>query len=71
LEPGTAGLELLLGKLRDWSDRTASVIQALDVQIKDIQDHEKTTAEAAKEYESERITIATQVAEVCSLGLGC
>ncbi|KAJ1310692.1 hypothetical protein OPQ81_009218 [Rhizoctonia solani] len=63
LEPGTAGLEVLLSKLRDWSSRTATVIQALDVQIQGIKDNEKATADAAKEYESERVAVATQIAE--------
>lgn len=63
LEPGTAGLELLLNKLRDWSDRTSGVIKALDVQIKTIQDNEKAAAEAAKEHESERLAMATHLAE--------
>ncbi|KAH7330599.1 hypothetical protein B0J17DRAFT_678748 [Rhizoctonia solani] len=63
LEPGAAGLEDLLGKLRDWSNRTATVIQALDVQIKSINDNEKAAADAAKAHESERLATATQVAE--------
>ncbi|KAB5593547.1 COP9 signalosome complex subunit 7b [Ceratobasidium theobromae] len=63
LEPGTTGLETLLNKLRDWSDRTASVIQALDTQIKEIQDKEKAATDATKEHESERIALATQLAE--------
>ncbi|KAL5640584.1 hypothetical protein ACGC1H_001157 [Rhizoctonia solani] len=63
LEPGTAGLESLLGKLRDWSNRTATVIQALDVQIQGIKDNEKTAADAASRHERERVATATQVAE--------
>ncbi|CUA71398.1 COP9 signalosome complex subunit 7b [Rhizoctonia solani] len=63
LEPGTTGLEDLLGKLRDWSNRTATVIQALDVQIQGIKDNEKAMADAAREHERERVATATQVAE--------
>lgn len=63
LEPAT-GLELLLGKLRDWSDRTSSVIQALDTQIQEIANDEKVAAIAAKEQEDARIAMATHVAEI-------
>lgn len=63
LEPGTAGLELLLGKLRDWSNRTSSVIQALDTQIQEIASDEKAAVEAAKVHEDARIAMATHVAE--------
>jgi COP9 signalosome complex subunit 7 len=65
LEPGPAGLELLLSKLRDWSDRTSGVIQSLDVQIQEIENDEKAAEIAAKEHDAERIAMATQVAEVC------
>ncbi|CEL59972.1 COP9 signalosome complex subunit 7 OS=Dictyostelium discoideum GN=csn7 PE=1 SV=1 [Rhizoctonia solani AG-1 IB] len=60
---GAAGLQALLSKLRDWSNRTSTVIQALDVQIQGIKDKEKTTADADREYESERVAMATQIAE--------
>ncbi|QRV76931.1 COP9 signalosome complex subunit 7b [Ceratobasidium sp. AG-Ba] len=63
LEPGTASLEQLLAKLQDWSNRTSTVIQSLDVQIQQIQDDEKLAAAAAKEHDAERIAMATQVAE--------
>ncbi|EUC65690.1 auxin efflux carrier transmembrane protein, partial [Rhizoctonia solani AG-3 Rhs1AP] len=63
LEPGTVGLESLLGKLRDWSSRTATVIQALDGQIQGVKDNEKTVTDAANRHERERVAMATQVAE--------
>ncbi|QRW05829.1 COP9 signalosome complex subunit 7b [Ceratobasidium sp. AG-Ba] len=63
LEPGTASLEQLLAKLQDWSNRTSTVIQSLDVQIQQIQEDEKAAAAAAKEHDAERIAMATQVAE--------
>ncbi|CAE6466245.1 unnamed protein product [Rhizoctonia solani] len=63
LEPDNVGLEVLLGKLRDWSSRTATVIQALDDQIQGIKDNEKAMADAAREHERERVTMATQAAE--------
>ncbi|GAB1525871.1 Protein M3 [Rhizoctonia solani] len=63
LEPGAAGLQVLLSKLREWSNRTSTVIQALDVQIQGIKDNERGAADAAKEYEGERVAMATQIAE--------
>ncbi|ELU40798.1 auxin efflux carrier transmembrane protein [Rhizoctonia solani AG-1 IA] len=67
LEPGAAGLQVLLSKLREWSNRTSTVIQALDVQIQGIKDNERGAADAAKEYEGERVAMATQIAEVLVL----
>jgi len=63
LEPGPTSLELLLNKLRDWSDRTSGVIQSLDGQIQEIENDEKAAVIAAKEHDAERIAMATQVAE--------
>ncbi|KAG9086715.1 hypothetical protein FRC06_002977, partial [Ceratobasidium sp. 370] len=63
LEPGSASLELLLTKLQDWSSRTATVIQSLDMQIQEIENDEKAATAAAKEHDAERIAMATQVAE--------
>ncbi|KAG8765706.1 hypothetical protein FRC12_007353 [Ceratobasidium sp. 428] len=63
LEPNQASLEQLLSKLQDWSNRTSTVIQSLDLQIQEIEKDEKTAADAAKEHDAERIAMATQVAE--------
>ncbi|KAG8683936.1 hypothetical protein FRC09_015717 [Ceratobasidium sp. 395] len=63
LEPGRASLEQLLAKLQDWSNRTSTVIQSLDLQIQEIEKDEKIAADAAKEHDAERIAMATQVAE--------